>query len=164
MAEFISLKAELDETTNMLDIMDSEKHQIRKNVLRAVGNSAARNIRKGYKGLLHKRSGALYKGIKKKMTRSGKAVVITSYARAAGSGYYYAGSHTKGSTIKAKSKDFLTFKIGDKWIRKKEVKLPVRDFIVEPVERYLGSPNVKKDMDRQLQKEIDRMERKAKKG
>lgn len=162
MAEFIKIKDELDSLTEYLDNLDSEKWQIRKNVLRAVGTSATRYVRRGYKSLLNKRSGALYKGIKKKMTRSGKAVVITSYARAVGSGIYYAGSLTKGSIIKAKNKDFLTFKIGDKWIKKKEVKLPVRDFIVAPVEKYLGSPQIKTDMDKQLQKELDRIEKKKK--
>jgi len=46
-----------------------------------------------------------------------------------GTNVIYAAIHQQGGTIKAKSADNLTFRIGDRWISKAEVTIPARPFL-----------------------------------
>ncbi|MBR6235025.1 MAG: hypothetical protein IKR01_04165, partial [Spirochaetales bacterium] len=67
----------------------------------------------------------------------------------------------KGSTITAKEGEFLTFKIGDKWIRRHSVTLKPRDWIEAPAKQYLASSSYRERLEQLVQKEIDRAEKAA---
>ena len=67
----------------------------------------------------------------------------------------------KGSTIKTKDSEFLTFRIGDKWIRKQQVTLKPVDWIEATAKRYLQSSSYRQRLDELVQKEIDRAEKAA---
>lgn len=164
--QFVNVTARLDEATLFLQGLDVNQKTIRRRVLNAVGSGAKKQVKKYYNLYLHKQSGALYKSIIKKFTRSKKAITISAKARGedrglAGNYVFYGYALAKGSTIKAKKHKYLTFKVGDKWAKKTEVKLPNKDFIVSPVNYYLDSTQADWDINRQLEKEIAKIEKKA---
>jgi phage gpG-like protein len=75
--------------------------------------------RKGGTNPLMIKSGDLRQGIH--MQVQGESVVVGSPAK-------YAAIHQLGGTITAKGGGLLRFKIGDRWISKKSVKIPARPF------------------------------------
>ena len=159
MAEFINIKTDLNEAMTLLKELDGNKDKMRKRVLSGVGTAAKNKVKKAYKSLLNKQSGTLYKSLYSKVVRSGKAVIIAPSAEKNKVRYGYV--LAKGGTIKAKNGDFLTFKIGDKWIRKHQVTLPERDWVEKPVKQYLQSADYKNKLDALVQKEITRAEKAA---
>lgn len=165
--QYISIEAQLDNAMEFLNEIDGNKNAMRRRILSAVGTGAKNAVKKSYSSLLNKRSGQLYKKISKKVIRSGKAVVVQSTAHASNQ-VLYGYALAKGSTITARKSDYLTFKIGDKWVKKHSIKLPQKDFIVSPAERYLHSSSVKETINKQIQKELERAakaaERKAANG
>lgn len=160
----VSIQSNLDEIYTFLDNLDDEKLKgsIKKNILGAVGNGAKKAVKKNYGTLLHRRSSNLYKGVTRKFVKSKQAVVITSYARGRNK-QYYGPALAKGALIKAKNNGYLVFQINGKWIKKKEVKLPARDWVESPVNNYLKSSQITIDMNKQLVKAVQNAETKAKK-
>ena len=94
-----------------------------------------------------------------KIFKSGAAVKISPRAEHGNILYGYA--LAKGSTIKARSGEFLTFKVGDKWVKKHQVTLKPVDWIEAPTKRYLQSASYMQRLDELVQKEIARAEKAA---
>ena len=94
-----------------------------------------------------------------KIFKSGSAVKISP--RAEHDNILYGYALAKGSTIKAKKGDFLTFKVGDKWIKKHQITLKPVDWIEAPAKSYLQGSSYRQRLDELVQKEIDRAEKAA---
>lgn len=156
-AEFISLEVDIQECLDLFEGLEKDKKKIERAILAGVGSTVRNQIKKSYKRDLNKRTGELYKSIKRGVVRSGNAVVIQPKARAANH-VFYGYALAKGSKITAKNNKTLTFQIDGKWIRKHEVKLPERDWFVEPAKRYLSSTAYKQQLDKILQKQIQKVE------
>jgi len=161
MAEMISVKADLDETMRLLKELDGNKVKMRRRVLSGIGQAVKSHVKKSYKNLLHKQSGDLYKSLNSKVIRSGKAAIVSPSASHDKVRYGYVPA--KGSVIKPKNKEFLTFRIGDKWIRKHEVTMKPNDWVEGPAKQYLSGSSYKQKLDALLEKEIQRAEKAAQK-
>ena len=64
---------------------------------------------------------------------------------------FYVVVHQTGMTIRPKNKPYLTFKIGNKWIRTKKVKIPKRLNIPE-VYKNIGTFMIKRAIERELRR------------
>ena len=160
MAEFISLETDFDEAFNLIDGLGKEFPKIRRKVLAGIGTTAVKKSKTAYRGMLQKRTGNLYKSIKRSVVKSGKAVVI--YPRAKSSNNVaYGFPLAKGSVIRAKDDDYLTFQVNGRWVKKKEVRVPSHDFVEGPINSYLGSKAHKDQMDQIIEKELKRLENKG---
>lgn len=159
-ASFVSLETDLDEAMKLFDGLEKGQNTIRRHLLAGIGTSAKNKAKTYSKNLINKRSGNLYKSFKRIITRNGKAAIIETKARAANQ-VFYGYALAKGATIKANHSDYLTFQINGKWVKKKEVKLPERDYLSEPVERYINSAECKLQMNKLVQREIDKLEKKG---
>lgn len=158
--EFISIKADLDEAMKLFDGLEKESPKIRRRLLAGIGTSIKNRSKKAYRSLLKKKSGNLYKSLKRRVVKSGKAVVIDAKARAENH-VFYGYALAEGSTITAKKDKYLTFQIDGKWVKKESVKLPEKDYVSAPAERYLGSAEYRQQIDKLVQKEIDKLEKKG---
>lgn len=159
MAEQVSIKTDLDEAMDMLSELDGNKARMRRRILSGVGTAVKNQVRKSYKSFFRKQSGALYKSLNSKVVRDGSAVIVSPNAEKKNVRYGYVLS--KGSTIVAKEHDFLTFKIGEKWVRKHSITIPARDWVTEPAKRYMASSKLKDKIEQLTQKEIDKAEKAA---
>lgn len=159
MGEIINVKADLDEAMDLLSELDGNKSRMRRRILSGVGVAVKNSVKKSYRSFFHKRTGTLYKSLNSKVMKNGKAVIISPSAERDGVRYGYVLS--KGTTIDAKKGDFLTFRIGDKWIRKKSVTIPEKDWVVGPARKFLEGGEMKTRLDKLTQREIDRAEKAA---
>lgn len=155
----INIKADVDEAMDMLENLNGNRKSMRRRILSGIGTAVKQHVKSRYSALLHKRSRTLYKSVTAKVFKSGSAVKISPRAEHENRLYGYA--LAKGSTVEAKDSDFLTFKIGDKWVRKKTVTLKPRDWIESPAKQYLSSSAYREKLEQLVQKEIDRAEKAA---
>ena len=155
----INVKADVDEAMAMLENLNGNRKSMRRRILSEIGTSVKQAVKKNYTSLLKKHSRTLYKSVTAKIFKSGAAVKISPQAQRSNILYGYA--LAKGSTIKTKDSEFLTFRIGDKWIRKQQVTLKPVDWIEAPAKRYLQSSSYRQRLDELVQKEIDRAEKAA---
>ena len=155
----INVKADVDEAMAMLEYLDGNRKAMRRRILSGIGTAVKQHVKSRYSTLLHKRSKTLYKSVTAKVFKSGAAVKISPRAEHENKLYGYA--LAKGSTIEAKNSEFLTFKIGDKWIRKHSITLKPRDWIEAPAKQYLASASYRQRLDQLVQREIDRAEKAA---
>lgn len=155
----VNVKVDVDEAMTMLENLHGNRKAMRRRILSGIGTSVKQAVKKSYTSLLQKRSRTLYKSITAKMFKSGAAVKISPKAERSNILYGYA--LAKGSTIKAKNGDFLTFKVGDKWVKRQQVSLKPVDWIEAPAKRYLQSSFYRQRLDELVQKEIARAEKAA---
>lgn len=105
-----------------------------RNLANDVVRLAKENISPDKSGL-HNRSGLLRDSIKLRRFyqlspgRTAEAVIAAGNSRVP-----YARIHEYGGTVRAKSKPYLTFKIGNRWIRKKQVVIPARPYMGPAIE------------------------------
>ena len=161
MAEFVNIKTDLDEVQKFLSELEGNKEKMRRRVLSGVGTAAKNASKKAYRSLLNKQTGTLYKSLYSKIIKSGKAVIIAPSATKDEVRYGYV--LAKGTTIKPKDGEFLTFRIGDKWIRKHSVTIKEHDWVEGPVKKYLSSQSYRTKLDDLMRKEVERAEKAAQK-
>ena len=137
----INVKADVDEAMEMLENLNANRKSMRRRILSGIGTAVKQHIKSRYSALLHKRSKTLYKSVTAKVFKSGAAVKISPRAE--------------------QNSEFLTFKIGDKWIRKHSITLKPRDWIEAPAKQYLASASYRQRLDQLIQREIDRAEKAA---
>ena len=163
MADFIYIKSDLDQAMKMLSELEGNKDKMRRRILSGVGVAVKGKVKKAYRGFFRRQTGTLYKSIKSRVTRNGKAVIVSPTAKKGDVKYGYV--LAKGTTIKPKKHDFLSFNIGGKWIRAHSVTLPERDWVEGPAKKFLGGSEMKERLDVLVQREITRAEKAAaKKG
>ena len=155
----VNVKADVDEAMSMLENLHGNRNSMRRRILSGIGTAVKQHVKSRYTSMLHKRSRALYKSVTAKVFKSGAAVKISPRAEHENKLYGYA--LAKGSTIEAKNSDFLTFKVGDKWVKRHSVTLKPRDWIEAPAKQYLSSSSYRERLDQLIQKEIDRAEKAA---
>ena len=155
----INVKADVDEVIRMLENLKGTRNSMRRRILSGIGTSVKQAVKKSYTSLLHKRSKTLYKSITAKIFKSGAAIKISPKAERGNILYGYA--LAKGSKIEASRSEFLTFKIGDKWVKKHQVRLKPVDWVEGPAKRYLSSSAYRQRLDELTQKEITRAEKAA---
>ena len=155
----VNVKADVDEAMAMLESLHGNRTSMRRRILSGIGTAVKLHVKSRYTSMLHKRSRALYKSVTARVFKSGAAVKISPKAEHKNILYGYA--LAKGSTIEAKNGEFLTFQIGDKWIRKHQVTLKPKDWIEAPAKQYLSSSSYREKLEQLVQKEIDRAEKAA---
>lgn len=155
----VNVKADVDEAIAMLENLHGNRKAMRRRILSGIGTTVKQAVKKSYTSLLRKRSRTLYKSISAKMFKSGAAVKISPKAERSNILYGYA--LAKGSTIKARNGDYLTFKVGEKWVKRQQVSLKPVDWIEAPAKRFLQSSSYRQRLDELVQKEIDRAEKAA---
>lgn len=67
---------------------------------------------------------------------SGKVVGSDTLEFGAGSNVKYARIHEFGGTIKAKNAPWLTFPVGGRWARVKQVEIPARPYVKPSIETF----------------------------
>ena len=161
----LSVKTEFDEALDMLQGLGADRKRMMRRLLSGIGTSARSKVRKAYKSFgLGKDTGELYKSISRKVVRSGKGVIVEAKARTRDDGnVFYGYALAKGARITAKDGGYLTFQKDGKWVKVHEVKLPERDFVAKPVEDYLKTTEFRERLDSLVQKEIGKIEEKARK-
>ena len=155
----INVKADVDEAMSMLDNLHGNRKSMRRRILSGIGTSVKQAVKRNYGSLLKKHSRTLYKSVTAKVFKSGAAVKISPRAEHGNILYGYA--LAKGSIIKAKHGEFLTFKVGDKWVKKHQITLKPLDWIEAPAKRYLSGSSYRQRLEDLVQKEIDRAEKAA---
>jgi hypothetical protein len=161
-ANELSIETDISEPIRMLTELGGKKTTVMRHILSGVGTVAKSPVKKGYKEAgLSKRSGLLYKSIERKVLRSGKAVIVQAKARSKNN-VFYGYALAKGSLITAKKGEYLTFQANSKWVKVHSVKLPERDFVSSPVKAYLQSAAFRQKLDQLVEKEVIKIEKKAK--
>jgi hypothetical protein len=160
MSSFISIENDMTNVMSAFDSLEKESPKIQRHILAGIGSKAVSVVKKNYKSQLKKGSGNLYKGVKRMVVKRGNAVVIASKARGE-NGQFYGFALAQGSTITAKKNKNLVFQIDGRWIRKHSVKLPERNWFQKPVESYIGSSAYKEQIEKLLQKEVDKLLKKG---
>lgn len=156
---YIELKTDLDECMELLDDLVTNEKRTRKSILAQVGTKAKTHAKRDYKSILHKKTGNLYRSIRKYVYHNGRAAVVTAHKTEDPVRYGFVLAH--GTTLKPKNHKVLTFQINGKWYRRHEVVLKSRDFIEGPVMRYVQSSQLDKDLEKITQNIIDKTEKGA---
>lgn len=162
----VSVKADVDEALRFFENLNVSEKTISKAILRSVGQGGRKAMRSGYNAVLKKRTGKLYKSLMYKVYRNGKTLVFTNNAdsgkRTAKDGRIarYGFMLASGYTIEAKKGDYLTFNINGKWMKKESVTVTPRDFADTPVNRFLKSQDCDDRIEKAVQKQITKIEKK----
>lgn len=161
--ELVSLESDISEPIGMLKELGGRERTVLKNILSGVGTDAKAVVKRSYRSSgLRKDTGALYKGISRKVTRDGKSVIVSTTARNDRQ-ILYGGALAKGSLVEAKDAKVLRFQVDGKWVSKSAVKLPQRPFITGPVLRHMGTTAFREKLDQLVEREVEKiMRRKAK--
>lgn len=157
----ISIESRLDEVRSSLDKVVAESKWLELDILRALGRGVVREAKAAYKTMFRKRTGEFYRAIKAKTSKDKHAVYVLSDATNPKTNARYPIVLARGVTIKAKRVKMLTFGIDGKWVRRKAVSLPARDWLEGPGKRYLDSPASSADIEKVIQKTIDKLRAKG---
>lgn len=165
MAESISVKTDFEEVQEMFGRLVKERVKVQRAILTGIGSTSRTKVRTAYKRHLNMRSGNLYRSISYKVSKRGERLLIGTPARSPvnsqGHAVYYGSLLTKGYTLTPKTAKVLKFDINGKWITKHSIVIPSRDFVEGPVRSYIKSPAYDKRIDKILQREIDKLEKKG---
>ena len=159
---YIEMESQIDEAMELLDGIKHNEKRIKKSVLGMFGTKAKNAAKRQYSSVLNKKSGYLYKTIRRYVYTNGKAVVVTAHRKDDLNRYGFVLAH--GATIEPKEHPVLTFKIGDKWISRHSVTIEPKDFIERPTIRYVNSAQAETDLDEIMRKQLDKLEEKQNKG
>lgn len=160
----ISAKASIDEAMDLIEgLNEKDAYNLKRGIVRTLGNNTAKAVRKGFNRELHVRSGNLKKSVKSSMSKKKRNVyaVISPKARASNQ-VFYGYALAKGTTIKAKNGKVLKFNINGKWISKHSINIPKREWFAPSAMAYLNSSQHRKDVDRYVAKRIEALEKKGK--
>lgn len=154
---FVSVESDLEDVMKTFHGLAKDAKVVRGNVLKRVGQVGRNKAKRNYTSVLNKRSGSLHKSIRTYLSKDKKTAVVTAHKKGDSNRYGFMLAH--GYTITPKNGDYLTFRIGDKWVKRHSVTVEPKDFIEGPVNRYIKSAECRLDMEAKLQKEIERIER-----
>ena len=146
----LNVTSDVTEITRALESLGKNTKYLKKTIANKLGQEVVGAVKRGYSRTLKKRTRKLYQSIKKVVKYNGAKVLI--YPVGAKHGFVLA----KGATIRPKTKKVLTFKIGDKWIRKHEIVLKPIDWFTPSANVYLESRKPQEDMLKILAKEIEK--------
>ena len=158
---YITVQADIQEAADLLDGFDKERPKILKNLLRTSGQKTRSKVKKSYNSYLHRQTGDLYRTIRYYMYRNGRAAVVTAHRKDDKVRYGFMLAH--GYDIKPKGDKPLTYQINGAWKRSWGHHVNARDFIEEPGNRYLNSSEYDSDLEKKMEKEVARIEKKYEK-
>lgn len=124
-------------------------------MLRAVGRASLAEVKRGYKKYLRQPTGGLYKSYKVKTNRKKGFAIVYSPTK-----QYIATAFERGSTIHSKKYKYLTYRVGDTWVKTKSITLPRAPFFSEGVASY-QSGKLQGDIDKILEKAIVKFNKQA---
>lgn len=157
----LSIEEDFKQVKEVFDQMGKQSRKIQRRIISGVGVQAKGQVKRNYlKSGLQKRSGALYKGVIRKVIDNGTAVVVEPDL-ASTNGVRYGYVLAKGAVIKPKKAKALTLNIDGKWIRTHEVRIPSRDWVEPPVLNYLNSPLCDERINYLIERELQKLEKKG---
>lgn len=157
MSELISIKADITEVLDTLEGFEKERPKIKKALLTTAAQKTRRKIKSGFSEVLHKRSGTLLKSLKYSVKKDGTSATVYPTEK-------YGFMLASGYTVEPKNQDYLTFKIGDKWIRTYgPINVSAKDWTQPPAQRYLKGAEIEHDLEEKLSKEVTKLEKKYEK-
>lgn len=160
----VTAKASIDEAMDLIDgLNEKDAHNLKRGIVRTLGNNTAKAVRRGFNKELHVQSGNLRRSVKSSMSKKKNNVyaVISPKARASNL-VFYGYALAKGTTIKPKEKKVLKFQIDGKWISKKRIVIPKKEWFAPSALSYLNSTQHKRDIDKYVAKRIEALEKKGK--
>ena len=155
---YITVNADIKEAMNVLEGFDKERPNIKKHLLGMSGQKTRSKVKKAYNSYLHKRSGNLYKSIHYYLYRNKKAAVVTVHNKEDKVRYGYMLTHSYD--VAPKNGKVLTFQINGAWKRSHGWHNEGKNYVEEPAERYLNSQEYRSDLDKKMDKEVARIEKK----
>lgn len=163
----VDVEADVQQALKFFENLNVSEKSITKSVLRGIGTGGKKAMKQGYNAVLRKRTGALYKSLKYYFYKNGKSIVFSNSAssekRTAKDGRVarYGFMLASGYEIEPKqAHKWLTFQVDGKWVKVKKVKVLARDFTEGPVERFVNSSECDNRIDKELQRQVSRIERK----
>lgn len=160
MASFIDMQSDFSEATRALSELGMSGRKAQKKVLAGVGTVVKKKIKKSYQGYgIRRQTGTLEKSIIRKVSRSGKEVVVYPNAYSEDR-VRYPWVLARGGLIRTEG--LFTFQINGKWVRKHTRFAQPRNYIAQPAEHYLASSDCRDQIDRILARQIKKIEEKKK--
>lgn len=164
----ISIKADIADAQAYLTTLGLKRKAINKALLRATGTGGKRAVKANYRTLLKRRTGNMYKGIKSIVWNNGSRVVFTDEVdsgkntakdgRIARYAFMLASGYT--NTPKQKNKPMRFLAADGKWVSTYGYKVEAKDWMDEPLGRYVNSLDLKMRLDKALQSQVDKWEKK----
>lgn len=152
----ITIESDISECTSLIDELGYESKCIQRDMLKAIGQKCRTKAKSHYrKQRFARNTGKLYGSINYGLNKSKDTLFISANARGLDKvryGYVLAAGHRKVM----KKNDYGRWVDSGQQVRFRRV----YDIIEEPVDKYLGSAEYRKDLDSALQKKIDKIERK----
>lgn len=162
----ISIKADVLECVRFFDGLSMSEKSVTRAIMSQVGQGGRKAVKRQYPGILHKRTGKLFKSIRYKSFKNGQSIIFSANAdsgkrtskdgRIARYGYMLA----SGYDIQAKNEDWLTFYASGKWHKVKSVHVDPFDFMERPINRYMDSHEAKESIDKAFDKQLQKLGKK----
>lgn len=159
---YIEVKSDITNAMNTLDGFDKERPAIKRHLLGMSGQKTRSKVKKAYNSYLNKRSGNLYKSIHYYLYRNKKAAVVTVHNKGDKVRYGYMLTHSYD--VAPKNGKVLTFQVNGAWKRSHGFHITGKDYVEEPANRYLNSQEYRSDLDKKMDKEVARIEKKYSKN
>lgn len=159
----VTAEASIKESMDLIEgLNEKDAYNLKKGIVRTLGNNTAKAVRRGFNRELHVRSGNLKKSVKSSMSKKKRNVyaVISPKARASNQ-VFYGYALANGTTIRAKNSKVLKFNINGKWISKYSVTIPKKEWFIPSAMAYLNSPQNRRDVDKYVAKRIEALEKKG---
>ena len=156
---YIELRPEIDECIELMDDLVTNEKRTRKSILSQVGTKAKSYAKRNYTSILHKKTGNLYRSIRKYVYHNGRAAVVTAHKKDDPIRYGFVLAH--GATIEPRNHKTLTFFSNGKWVRRHSVTIKPKDFIERPVLDYVNGSQIDKDLENITQRIIEKTEQRA---
>lgn len=154
---------DIDNVSPLLDEYNSQIKNVAKRLMQSVNKVAKDELKKEAKSRGYHNSKKNKNG---KNTGFGRNLIsyenkdFSAKVLLKSNAYYYRFIES-GANIKAKNKQFLTFKINNKWVKVKSVVIPAKPFFKEIVNE-VWTKRAEKIMEERFQKELQKMEAKYK--
>lgn len=147
------IKFDLDLTPSSKKFLESFPHLLDKALLQASKKSSVEvegsmKERFGKPGSPRVRTGDLRRSIKGYSKKIGDKYIV-----GAGTKKVYAPPQEFGAIIRAKTSPYLHFKIGESWVKTKQVVIPARPFMAPGLEDAI--PKVKAIFEREVEKALE---------
>ena len=159
---YIEVKSDITNAMNTLDGFEKERPAVKRHLLGMSGQKTRSKVKKAYNSYLNKRSGNLYKSIHYYLYRNKKAAAVTVHNP--GDPVRYGFMLTHSYDITPKNGKVLTFQVNGAWKRAHSVHIRGRNYVEEPANRYLNSAEYRSDLDKKMDKEVARIEKKYSKN
>ena len=158
----IDLTVDVKEAERFFRKAGGDSKKIGRRVLATVASKARNKIKREYFSFFKHGGGTgnLRKYIKNKSVNKGMERDIYSVAYkkdSSGKKVFYGFVHQAGTTILPKKAKVLRFQVDGKWVAAKEVRLSKKDWLHGPADRYMRSSASKTDVEKTLQKEINKL-------